>query len=295
MHLEVVANSELQNYICFEKSIEREGRPPKIRYIQTPKQQLRQLQRRLANLLNRIEPPSYIHSGFRGRSYSTNAKSHGMGTRLAKIDIRSFFPSSSAVYVDKCFRNEFECSLDVAAVLTKLTTLSGHLPTGAGTSTILSYYAYKPMFGRIYSMAKSCGLTMSCCVDDMTFSGAAASAGFLNKVAVVVKSFGLKVHKRKCFEPHECKIVTGVAVTPQGYRLPNVRRKKLHEAYSDFENEVNLERKEKLGERLLGRATEAAQIEEQFKKLVPLASEKLRNTRTTIIQENIARASRLHA
>jgi RNA-directed DNA polymerase len=116
---------------------------------------------------------------------------------------------------------------------------------------------------------------MSCCVDDMTFSGKAATDGFLNKVHLIVTRYGLKTHKRHCFEARQSKIVTGVALTPQGVRLPNSRRKKIHEAFRLFEEEGDLHKKIKLGEQLLGRATEAAQIEKQFEPLVFLAAQKL--------------------
>ncbi len=131
------------------------------------------------------------------------------------------------------------------------------------------------MFDEINKLAMENGLVMSCCVDDMTFSGEAAKSGFLYKVRIIVGRYGLKVHKRHCFEAHETKIVTGVALTPKGLRLPNARRQKLHDAVAEFEAEPNGLKKIKLGERLLGRATEAAQIEEQFRPLVTKAGQLL--------------------
>ena len=68
---------------------------------------------------------------------------------------------------------------------------------------------------------------------------------------------------------------TGVALTPQGVRLPNSRRKKLHEAFIAFDKDNDLREKISLGAQMLGRATEAAQIEKQFDLVVPIAAEKL--------------------
>jgi hypothetical protein len=273
--LETLANSNPPEYRCFERVIPREGKAPKRRWIEWPQARLQRLQRRLARLLDRIEPPEYIHSAFRGRSYLTNARHHQCNVRVAKIDIRSFFPSSSATYVRRSFEDGFQCSPDVAAVLTKLTTIAGHLPTGGSTSSIISFYAYKPMFDEIQRLVMARGLAMSCCVDDMTFSGQAATSDFLNQVRLVVQRYGLKTHKRHCFEPGQTKVVTGVALTPQGVRLPNARRKKLHEAFEAFETECDLKNRIKLGERLLGRTTEAAQVEDQFRPLVRAAAAKL--------------------
>src|ERR1700730_5919784 len=44
------------------------------RDIQWPKPRLRRIQKRVADLLSRIEPPEFLHSAIRGRSYITNAK-----------------------------------------------------------------------------------------------------------------------------------------------------------------------------------------------------------------------------
>lgn len=251
----------------------------KQRIIERPKPQLRQIQRRLVQLLNRIQPPTYIHSGFRGRSYITNARQHNCNSCLVKIDIRKFFPSAYAGYVFRAFQDMFQCSPDVAAVIMRLTTAFGHIPTGGNSSTIIAFFAFKPMFDEIYELAQKQGLVMSCCVDDMTFSGAAATSRFLNEVRRIVQRYGLKTHKRHCFKPNQAKIVTGVALTPKGIRLPNARRKKLHDALTSLERESDPFMKIKLAEELLGRATEAAQIEERFTSMVFLAAQKLNEAR----------------
>jgi hypothetical protein len=163
--------------------------------------------------------------------------------------------------------------------MARLTTAFGHLPTGGNSSTSISFFAFKSMFDEINRLAISRGLVMSCCVDDMTFSGPSATEGFLNEVRIIVRKFGLKTHKRHCFEPHQTKVVTGVALTPNGIRLTNARRKKVHLAFKDFDAETDLKVKVKAGERLLGRATEAAQVEEAFRPLVNAAAVRLNDAK----------------
>ena len=272
--LNTMATQQDSLYKCFPKKIEKDGKT-KERWVERPQPELRRIQRRIVTLLDRIQPPDYLHSAYRGRSYTTNAGRHDPKARLAKIDIRKFFPSAYAGYVYRTFVDEFMCSHDVAAAIARLTTAFGHLPTGGNSSTIISYFAFKPMFDEIHRLATSRGLVMSCCVDDMTFSGNSATEGFLNEVRIIVQKFGLKTHKRHCFEPHQTKVVTGVALTPNGIRLPNARRKKLHQAFEDFDRETDLKSKVKAGERLLGRATEAAQVEESFRPLVRVAAARL--------------------
>ena len=273
-NLNQMAGAQNSLYNTFAKTIEKDGNK-KTRYIEHPKPKLRLIQKRLVCLLDRIQPPDYLHSAFRGRSYITNAMQHECNVRIAKIDIKKFFPSAYAGFVHRSFEDVFKCSPDVAGVITKLTTAFGHIPTGGNSSTIISFFAFKPMFDEINELAKSRGLKMSCCVDDMTFSGESATNGFLNEVHLIVSRYGLKTHKRHCFEANQSKIITGVALTPQGIRLPNSRRKKLHEAFVAFESEHDQKEKVRLGTRMLGRATEAAQIEKQFALVVPVAAKKL--------------------
>jgi RNA-directed DNA polymerase len=280
-----MATAQDSLYNCFPKRIEKNGQI-KERWVERPKPELRRIQKRLVHLLDRIQPPDYLHSGFRGRSYTSNAFRHDPQARLAKIDIRKFFPSAYAGYVYRGFVDEFLCSHDVAAVLARLTTAFGHLPTGGNSSTIISFFAFKPMFDEVHCLATSRGLVMTCCVDDMTFSGEAATAGFLNKVRVIVRRFGLKTHKRHCFEPHRTKVVTGVALTPRGFRLPNARRRKLHEAAEAFDAEKDPRKKVKLGEQLLGRTTEAAQVEQQFSSLIPISAEKSGEAKRAVRQHS---------
>lgn len=285
--LENLANANPPEYMCFGKTIRKNGKE-KRRDIEWPKKPLRRVQRRVAHILDRIEPPDYIQSGFRERSYIKNALSHPCGTRIAKIDIRGFFPNSSARWVRRCFVDDFQCSDDVAAILTKLLTFAGHLPTGGNASTIISFYAYRPMFDRIQELAVSRGLRMTCCVDDMTFSGTAATSAFLNEVRKIVQQHGLRTHKVHYFEAHQPKIVTGVALTSKGYRLPNVRRKKLHEDFEEFQRESDANARVKIGERLLGRAVEAAQIEARFQPQVRAAAGMLKEAKAlakaTVVQ-----------
>lgn len=265
-------------YEKFSKVIVKDGKP-KERFIEHPKPALRRIQKRLVHLLDRIEPPEYLHSGYRGRSYVTNALRHKCRSRVAKIDVKKFFPSAYAGYVHRSFVDIFKCSPDVAAFITKLTTLGGHFPTGGNSSTMISFFAFKPMFDEIYKLAQSRRLTMSCCVDDMTFSGEAATTGFLNEVHLIAARYGLRTHKRHCFDPCQSKIITGVALTSQGIRLPNSRRRKLHEIFTAFDQEKEPHKKALLGARMLGRATEAAQIEEQFRAIVPIAARKLQTAK----------------
>jgi len=78
-----------------------------------------------------------------------------------KLDIRKFFPSSSSHYVQRFFEEVLEYPPDVASRARRLLTYDGHLPTGGNASTILSFWAYKPLFDEIDALAKAQGSAVS--------------------------------------------------------------------------------------------------------------------------------------
>jgi len=267
--VEKLASAKVQNYQCFHKET-KPGKPP--RWIEWPNPPLRKVQKRLSALLGRIAAPEYLHSGYKGRSYITNADKHAYSLPSGKIDIKKFFPSAKREWVARTFRDRFQCALDVAAVVANLTTFQGHVPTGGNSSTMISFWAYRSMFDEINARAEAIGAVMTCCVDDMTFTGANVKPSFINEVALIVRKYGLKTHKVHFFPAGSPKIVTGVAITANGLRLPNRRRMLLHRAFSAASHATDPEIKLKEAKSLLGRATEAQQVEPRFKGAVLAAA-----------------------
>jgi hypothetical protein len=250
------------NYTYFD--IEVEGKDP--RPIQNPSKPLKKVQRKVTGLLGRIQAPEYLFSAYKGTSYVRNAAQHtDISKDSFKIDIKKFFARSDARRIETLFLRTFECSPDVAAILTKLNSVNGHIPTGGCSSSMLSYWAYRDMFREIADLAAAANVIMTICVDDMTFTGAGASRKLRYDVERIIKSYGLRPHKRHHFLPGRTKVVTGVAVTPKGLRVPNARRKLLHDAHKALAEETDVEKRVLLARRLMGRATEAEQIEPSFR------------------------------
>ncbi len=266
--LMAIAKNPEQNYSVFQLK-------GKKRTVERPKKQLEKAQHKIATLLQRIDPPDYLHSAYKGRSYITNARQHDCSQQMVKIDIRKFFPRSDAAKVYNCFESSFCCSPDVSWLLTQLTTFRGHLPTGGKSSTILAYFAYREMFDKINALANDREVKMTCVVDDMSFSGAKASPEFNNQVAMIIRSYGLTSHKRKHFAPGQPRIVTGVTITTKGLRLPNVRRKKLHQGIQELTNETNPYLRLSHARRLQGMAVAAAQIEAGFDSVIKFAAQEV--------------------
>ncbi len=249
--------SDGDNYKVFNhKAINRE--------IQEPKSTLQRLHKRVHILLSRVEAPAYLHSAIKGRSYLSNARKHGADVPTVKVDVKKFFQSVPRVAVFDFFKNTMACRADVAGLLADLLTFNRHLPTGSSASPIISYYAFKPMFDELCELAEASGLVMTCYVDDITFSGAAASLDFLRRVRSVIAMHGLKSHKLRYLPAYKPKVITGVCITADGERVPNKLHQKIGEGFDALRAASTPEDKRKVSTPLLGRMEAARQIDPKF-------------------------------
>jgi RNA-directed DNA polymerase len=247
-----------ENYIRF---VTKAGRD-----VQWPKPILRRAQKRAAQLLSRIETPDFLHSAKRGRSYITNAEQHSPMQPSVKIDIRKFFQSTRAPAVFHFFRGKMACEPDVAAVLTKLLTVDSHLPTGGNASPILSYFTYMDMFSEIENLARRRDCVMTCLIDDMTFTGTGATRALIYDVRSIITRYRLWGHKTKIFKRGQPKVITGVAVTRSGGRVPNKRQVAIAEDLKSLAAAVSDEERLIILRRVIGRMHEAAQLEPCWRK-----------------------------
>lgn len=255
--IETWANAGDNNYVLKEI----EDRKGKKRLTEVPIPELKLIHRRIAEILERIEPPPYLYSATKKRSYVSNAEQHTNGKPLLRIDIKKFFPSTSSGYIYHFFRNILCAEKHVAAVLTKLCTKSGHLPTGSPLSPILSFYAHNPMFDKIYALATARGCTMTLYVDDVHISGDNATDGLLWEVKQIIHRHGMKYHKEKSYKATHTKKVTGTIVVDDEIRLRNRSHKEIHEGIIKLREIKSPEEQLKLLQKLMGQVNEARQIE----------------------------------
>lgn len=241
--------------------------PRKKRPAQEPKTELRRVHSRILRLLKGIEPPGYLHSAIKGRSYKTNAAAHLSKARVIKLDIRRFFPSTTETMAFIFFREVLCCSPDVARILARLTTWKGVLPTGSPLSPLLSYYANKAMFDDLSALAISRGLTFTCYVDDLTFSGENLSQGLANEIEEIILQHGhtVSTEKTRFFRRGSSREITGVIVKGDQLLAPNARFRKARALRWAIKLETDSARKLILVERLNGLIGEAAYLEPRFK------------------------------
>ncbi len=235
------------------------------RWIEEPKPELKRIHIRVARLLSQIETPAYLHSGVKLRSYITNASEHPAHLPSVKLDVKKFFPSARAAEVFHFFRDTLEYPDDVAGMMTCLLTFRGHLPTGGNASTILSFWAYKPMFDQIAVEAFARGCSFTLYVDDMTLTGRFANRQLMLVARRVVGSYRLRAHKAHHFAPGRPRVVTGVAMTRHGKRLPKRRQKLIADGWDQVNSAPTASAKLALLNVLVGRICEAAEVDASWR------------------------------
>lgn len=209
-----------------------------FRTIYNPCRELKQVQRRIKNLLSRISIPSWVFSGRKGFCHVDNGKYHEHSIYFIQSDLHAFYDSCSREPVYRLFKDRFKCSSDVSALLSDLTTLtledgSTVIPTGSPCAQLVAFFAFQDMFNELHDLACNHGCKFSLYVDDLTFSSKTPfnnPAVFKKKLLQIVKRYGhsLSLSKTAYRGADETKIVTGVAITKEGVSaIPNKLRYKI--------------------------------------------------------------------
>ena len=220
--------AEIQNHYRERDLIdEKKG---KVRPLKVPDRKLRFVQRRiLRRILDRYPLPDAAHGGVKGKSPRTNAAQHCGKPLVVSMDIKNFYPSVSHRQVVKMFRREFGCGRDTAWLLTRLTTIDGHLPQGAPTSTaIANVVLASAVDRRSETTAKQRNVTVTRFVDDFAFSGVSSDA-LIFPTARASSQVGLSVwrkpEKLKIMPARRRQEVTGLTVnTPSCPSVPREKR-----------------------------------------------------------------------
>lgn len=243
-----------------------EGRKP--REIHEPDIHLDKVHSRLASLLVRIAPPDYLHSGIKGRSNISNARAHLGNTNVITCDLKAFFDSTTRAQIFDFFLNTLQCSSDVADLLSRVSCVDDHCPTGSRLSMPIAFFANFRMFSALAHLATDQGLKMTLYVDDLTFSGNKASKKFVTAIERVVKKYGhsLKKGKTKVYKMGAPKSITGAIVEGNTLKPRNAHLRALRDDFTRWKNGESVGPIDpKLDARVLGRLNSLAEIEPAFK------------------------------
>ena len=191
---------------------------------------LKEIHRRIkVTIFANVDFPDYLHGSLKGCDYVTNASLHSNKKLLICEDVKKFFPSVGAPFVEDVWCGFFGFSPTVAKLLTKLTTKDGALPQGAITSSYLANLVLWRDEPLLHAKFAARGITYSRYVDDMAMSSAAYLTKEVQTWAIaqlygMLRRNGLKAGRAKheIFSASEPMIATKLIVN----RKPALSQKK---------------------------------------------------------------------
>jgi hypothetical protein len=218
------------HYVCF--AVRKRGGGERLIYA--PKRRLKELQRRLHDLLVRILPVSaHAHGFVPGRSIATNAAPHVAKAVVLKFDIKDCFPTIHFGRV-RGLLLAYGYSYPLATTLAVLMTEAPRQPfeiggalyyvpvgprvcvQGAPTSPGLCNAVMLKLDRRLAGLAKANGFAYTRYADDLTFSGDKEEAvdRLLARVPRIVEAEGFAVNasKTRIMRRGGRQTVTGVIV-----------------------------------------------------------------------------------
>lgn len=225
-----IHGEEELNKLCSVKNYNIYHTGLKKRLVEAPNKRLKLIQQKFNNYLQKIETPEFVFAGRKKINNILNAKVHIDCNDMMCTDIKKFFPSTNIKYVEQFLIKYLKMSKDIANILSKILTVNNHLPTGAPSSVLLTYWSYKDTFDTIHDFAEHIGIKMTIYVDDMTFSSKSKIARtllpFVDKELLNV-DLTLHPDKIKRYKCSKYKHSTGVCIDKKHQmRIPNKTRKK---------------------------------------------------------------------
>ncbi len=186
--------------------------PVKLRDIDNPKDELKQVQSRiLKRLLLPIKVPGFLFGAVPEKCVGRHAKAHLGAKLVVKMDIKSYYPNVTNKHVYSVWARVLGCSPDVAKLLTRLTTCDFHLPQGAPTSPALANLFLASIYGPVLAACSRTSVVVTVWVDDLTFSGENARE-VIETVRQTLADHGFKDSRKKrvILSTESRKLITGV-------------------------------------------------------------------------------------
>ena len=171
---------------------------PLMRIVNPSYGELKLIQGRIKQLLNRIKLPSYIHGGTRGRSNVTYAEIHLGKKYHFCTDLKNFFPNITHQQVYKMLVDN-GCTHDIARLLTRLTTYQGILPQGTPTSTHIANLVSLPVDSVINDYCATHNIYFGRFVDDLAFSSIVPFNEHIDIILSLIRKAGFRINYKKTF------------------------------------------------------------------------------------------------
>ncbi|MDE7359279.1 MAG: reverse transcriptase family protein, partial [Lachnospiraceae bacterium] len=206
------------------------------RYINAPDEKLRNIQRKLANILNCVYKVKPAAHGFAvDKNIITNAKNHVRRKYVFNMDLENFFDQIHFGRVRGMLMNPpYSIGSEAALVIAQIACYKGKLPQGAPSSPILTNMICAPLDTQFTRLAREYNLCYSRYADDITFSSnknvfpqeivytdlKGVHLGKEIQDILTKNSFSANQRKTRIFDSHRRQEVTGLVVN----RIVNIRR-----------------------------------------------------------------------
>lgn len=210
----------------------------KNRNLAVPIGKLRGVHERLKFHLNKIKQPEYLYSPRKGRAQRDNAALHRAQAQFLGLDIRQFYPSTTAEHIFRWAHHVAGLRADVAGMLMHLVAIDGKMPFGSPVSPVLTTLVHREMFDEIYALLKAQNLRMSLWVDDLTISGSFVRGDIIEQIRAVIRRSGFQTHKIKFRSAGRPVIVTGVPIERQRIVAPQGLQKRVQDGYAALRQEL---------------------------------------------------------
>jgi len=184
----------------------------KLRELHTSLYPLKQLQKTIyQKMLKQVPLPGYVYGSTCRKSNIQNALRHSKNKYFLTIDLKDYFFNIKEEQVLKMYLNN-GFSIEMATLLTNLTTYKGFLPQGAPTSPAISNLVFVETGVRLFDLCMQKGITFTTYLDDLVFSSKADFKELVSEILRIVKDSSFHPHPGKIHYRKSSAEVTGLIV-----------------------------------------------------------------------------------
>jgi len=189
-----------------------------LRQILAPNDKLKRFHARIGAAVFAKLPKHWANYAYmKGRSIKHAAECHKFGEVLIRIDVKDFFPSHSAKFIQEKIQNITGYSEAVSWFLSRLVTVDGKMPQGSVLSPLLSIALNYDMDEALFTLAAQSDFAYTRYADDLIFSGKDRSNytvwQFIDQVKRIISPFRAHPDKIDVMRNKAYSYNFGVSVT----------------------------------------------------------------------------------
>jgi RNA-directed DNA polymerase len=215
----------------------------KTRDIARPIYPLKFKQWEINDPLQKIQLPSSMHGGIKGRNNIQNAQKHIDSKFFLTIDLKKFFGNISYKHVYQTLIN-IGFNYKDARIITKLTTFKGSLPQGAPSSTVIANLVFSATAIELEKLCEKKGIVFTNFVDDLAFSAKKDFKYLVPEILELLKKNNFFINHKKIHYRRSSSEITGLFIKNNKMHLEKNMLQNLNNrgvrAYIRLVNEYNV-------------------------------------------------------